>query len=98
MFENIGSKIKILAVVTCWVGIIGGVILALVGIIRIEDGEWILFGSGLITALASWPSTFALYGFGQVVEDIHVMRNKPVAVSSMTVESETKKNDVLPEL
>lgn len=69
MFENIGGKIKGLAKVTCWIGIVASVILGIILIAADED----LVLTGIITAaigaVASWVSSFVLYGFGQLVEN-----------------------------
>lgn len=70
MFVNIGAKIKMLAKVLCWIGIVASVI----GGIAIMAGT----GSsgvlpGLLTivlgTLFSWIGSFVLYGFGEMVEN-----------------------------
>ena len=75
MFENIGGKIKALAKVVTWIGIIGSV---LAGIIMISAGSR---GSGgtlmvlpgllmmVIGSLSAWIASFVLYGFGQLIEN-----------------------------
>ena len=73
MFDNIGSKIKSLAKITCWIGIIFSVITS---IILISKGNNIAFlgyaFSGiaflLIGPLCSWVGSFLLYGFGELIE------------------------------
>lgn len=64
MFDYIGDKIKGLAKVICWVGIIASVVIGIV----IISGEVI---SGIITIVAgsilSWVGSFVLYGFGELV-------------------------------
>jgi len=69
MFDNIGGKIKTLAIAVCWIGIIGSVI---AGIVMIADDEDMLL-YGLLSILGgplfSWVGSFALYGFGQLVEN-----------------------------
>ena len=70
MFDNIGSKIKTLAKVVCWIGIIGSVI---AGIAMIATMGSVGVLSGLLTivlgALLSWVGSFVLYGFGEMVEN-----------------------------
>lgn len=66
MFNNIGGKIKGVASVICWVGIICSVIIggsmllnkysALVGVVVI-----------IVGALLSWVSSFLLYGIGELI-------------------------------
>lgn len=82
MFQNIGKKIKTLAKVICWVGIIcsivGGVVMAIsgVGILRYDaaSGVGAIVG-GLLTAvlgaLFSWIGSFMMLGFGEIVEKVN---------------------------
>ncbi len=69
MFGNIGGKIKSLAQVITWLGIIGCVIWGFVLMATDED----LISAGLMIAslgsLISWVSSFVLYGFGQLIEN-----------------------------
>lgn len=69
MFTNIGEKIKTLAKVVCWFGIIASVIS---GIAMIATSETLIL-AGVLTlvlgSLFSWISSFVLYGFGEVVEN-----------------------------
>ena len=74
MFRNIGGKIKGLAELITWLGIIGSVIC---GIILINQGSGYYGSSALATAgvvvivvgsLTSWISSFILYGFGELIE------------------------------
>ena len=70
MFDNIGSKIKTLAKVVCWIGIIGSII---AGIAMIATMGSVGVLSGLLTivlgTLLSWVGSFVLYGFGEMVEN-----------------------------
>lgn len=84
MYENIGNKIKSLAVVICWILIIYFVILGFV-----QMGHH-MFWSGLITivggALIAWVSTLTLYGFGELIDYI-----KDIKYSLGNTENELKK-------
>ena len=68
MFENIGSKIKILAKVICWIGISISILVAIV----LLASETV--GGGLLTlifgCLASWVGSFFTYGFGELIEKV----------------------------
>lgn len=66
MFERIGSKIKGLASVIAWVGIMASILLGIVLCVS----EMILIGLVVmvIGSLASWIGTFLLYGFGELIE------------------------------
>ena len=70
MFYDIGKKIKTLAKVVCWIGIIGSVI---GGIVMIATMGSVGVLSGLLTivlgVLFSWIGSFVLYGFGEMVEN-----------------------------
>ena len=70
MFENIGKKIKALAQTLCWIGIVASVI---GGMAAIASGEELAF-IGLIIIIAgsliSWISSFAMYGFGELIDKV----------------------------
>ncbi|WP_294362340.1 SHOCT domain-containing protein [uncultured Clostridium sp.] len=76
MFENIGGKIKTLAKVLCWVGIILSVLIAMILFIEAKEGSYktedlymklgciyLIFGP-----LVSWVSSFFIYGFGELID------------------------------
>ena len=73
MFENIGGKIKKVAEIVAWTGIICSII---IGIKIIGDAvgslKWGVikgvFYAG-IGALSSWIGSFVLYGFGTLIEN-----------------------------
>lgn len=81
MYTNIGGKIKLLAKVWAWLGIIasvGSAIAQLVMINRAPTGGManqgislmsILTAVGIVIAgtLVSWVSSWALYGFGELI-------------------------------
>lgn len=76
MFDNIGKKIKSLANVLCWVGIIASVITAIIMFVMVEEGpyrtEGLYMGLGfaflIIGPLSSWVSSFFMYGFGELID------------------------------
>ena len=74
MYRNIGAKIKTLAAVLAWVGIIVSVIagIVMIGIgVDSRDGEAMMaLGLGYIVLgpLLSWISSLVLYGFGELVD------------------------------
>lgn len=78
MYDNIGSKLRTVAMVCGIIGVIGAGIgfLAL-----IAGGGAVGFAaivSGLLALISSWP----LYAFGQITDDIHAMRENAAAPSS----------------
>lgn len=73
MFDNIGGKIKILAQVLCWIGIIASVSF---GFVFVVEGYYTAFGAILMMvlgSLGSWIGSFVLYGFGQLVENSDIL-------------------------
>lgn len=82
MFTNIGSKIKGLATFVCWAGIvlsvIGGISTISIGSRGYYGGSGVLPGLIMIVigSIASWLGSLVLYGFGQLVEDVSVLRSR----------------------
>lgn len=70
MFDNIGEKIKTLAVVTTWVGIIASIVGGFVMLVQgtFEGLLVMVFGS-----LGAWIGSFVLYGFGQLITNTDVI-------------------------
>ena len=70
MFDNIGGKIKILAKILCWLGIIASLTMGIFLMFVIGDGYAAL--GILVTALGplfSWIGSFITYGLGQLIEN-----------------------------
>ena len=82
MFQNIGEKIKMLAKVVCWVGIvgcvIGGIVLCAVGADSDEGGLMIGLGITLMILgpLVSWVGCFVLYGYGDLISRVRSIEEK----------------------
>jgi hypothetical protein len=74
MYTNIGGKIKLLAKVTAWVGVIGSIIAGIVMIYigTVSYDQVSLVGIGFIVMLAgsisSCVSTWFVYGFGELID------------------------------
>ncbi len=66
MFGNIGGKIKALAQVITWIGIIVSI---LIGIITMSTSGPVGILIAVAGSLISWISSFILYGFGQLIEN-----------------------------
>ena len=69
MFNFIGGKIKALAKVVCWLGIIGSVITG-IGMMASSRESEIILGILVIIlgSLISWIGSFFTYGFGELIE------------------------------
>ena len=94
MFSDIGGKIKVLAKVICWVGIICSVI---IGAILIGSLLYSIAGIVIIVlgSLLSWVSSFVLYGFGQLIQNtdqlvLHMQKPHTVKKQKSINEGETK--------
>lgn len=76
MFNNVGGKIKVFAMVVCWVGIIGSVIGGISMFVVAGETSYynrtplILSGIAIIIvgALLSWLGSLFTYGFGELIE------------------------------
>jgi len=78
LYTNIGGKIKGLAKVICWIGIVASVIAGIammVSMSQLNGGLGVLLGLVymVVGALVSWISSLALYGFGELIENTAVI-------------------------
>jgi multisubunit Na+/H+ antiporter MnhG subunit len=80
MYDNIGSKIKTLAIVLCVIGIIGCIISGIVFLAEIEVVKGLLFL--LLGPVLSWVGSFCMYGLGQAVENTEILISKMNKVNS----------------
>ena len=79
LYSNVGDKLCAIAKICGVIGVIAfivGVVFVPLTIITGDDAFIILAaafaGSGIGVLVSSWP----LYAFGQVVRDVHAIRNK----------------------
>ncbi|MBO4692915.1 MAG: magnesium transporter [Clostridia bacterium] len=72
MFSNIGKKIKKLATVLCWLGIIISIVCGIVAWVAADDeiGALIFLVVAVAGSLLSWISSFVLYGFGELIDKV----------------------------
>ena len=81
MYNNVGKKIMELAQIIGWLCFVAGII---AGIILLATGKqigWAVLGGGVVELVSS----FFLYGFGQLVNDIHEMKGNEPASAPMPV-------------
>ena len=98
LYENIGGKIKNWAK---WIFIVEAIGAVITGIVLLATDDDLIF-AGLLTLfcgpIIAWVSSWVLYAFGELVEDIHAMRNKyyPIAEDQTTTSKPTasKSNEV----
>ena len=76
MFFNVGEKIKVVARVWCFIGIVVSVVTGLA--LCALDGDLVLIGLIITIAgsLISWISSLVVYGFGQMVSNSDILANK----------------------
>ncbi len=88
MFDNIGRKIKALAEILSWIGI---VVFIIIGVLVAT--EFNAPGVGIAIAvvgfLVSWLSAFRLYGYGQLIEN-----SEEIKLSLEELIEEKKKNQL----
>jgi hypothetical protein len=82
MFRNVGSKIKTLSKVVCWLGIIVSILIGVIFIASsVISGENMIFGiiMGVICivggSIASWIGSFFTYGFGEIIDKLTEIAN-----------------------
>jgi ssDNA-binding Zn-finger/Zn-ribbon topoisomerase 1 len=76
MYDNIGGKIKGSAKIMF---IVGAIVEVITGIVLLATDDSLIFAGLLILFLGpilSWVSSWVLYAFGELVEDIHAIRDK----------------------
>ena len=90
MYDNIGGKIKSLAVWTFIGEAIGSII---AGFILMAEVDVLYILLVIFGPLVAWVSSWILYAFGEMVEDIHAMRNKitPASVQDAIDEANRQK-------
>ena len=101
MYDNIGEKIKNLAQVLGWICIIAGGIAALVlWFGELGEAGFLLGLAALVAGALSYVGTWALYGFGQLIEDTAAIRRRSESPAPQTPSAGTPtfENEDLPEL
>ena len=77
LYENIGRKIMVLAMVTA---IAGAVVSLLLGAVMCAGGTDSGMIAGVICVIfgpiGSWISSFLLYGFGKHIDDVQAIRKE----------------------
>ena len=89
MFENSGSKIKVLAKIMFWVLAVGSVIAALAAFGGFDFEEPLFYALFLGGPLVAYVVNLFLYGFGELVQNVQYM--KYVAEKAENKPAEEKK-------
>ena len=95
MFNNVGGKLKTLAKVVAWIGMIASCMLGLgsIVLVRIGVGAFIPIGFLMgflimvIGFLISWLSSLGLYAFGELVENSAIIAGKSDVTKVQTATS-----------
>ena len=92
MFENISGKLKVLANVLTLIGIVISVIY---GFIIMNDSPLAGLLAMAIGGLISWASSFLIYGFGELIEQMERSNNNTYVISKQLEQmlKENKKKD-----
>ena len=72
MFDNVGGKIKGVAQLVTWLGIIASVI-GFTVLVGNEDTTGLSFAVLIVGCIGSWLSSLTLYGFGQLIENTDII-------------------------
>ena len=90
LYENIGSKIKNWAKWIFVIEAIGAVITGLV--LLFTDEDLILYGLLTLVCgpIVAWVGSWILYAFGELVEDVHAVRDKISPIFKPIVKNETE--------
>lgn len=100
MFDNVGRKIMTLAKVIGILGIVAMCVSAILFLVGLFDDELLLIlgaigvGSGLVLLVSSWP----IYAFGQITEDVRDLRQDVYEIKERSDAGETVVSDELPEI
>ena len=94
LYKNIGDKVCKWAVFCGWVGVFA-VVIGMICMLLWLDGDdvFMILGiacmaSGVLSVISSWP----LYAFGQITNDIHAMQESGLGMAA------AKQEEELPEL
>ena len=68
MFGNIGSKIKGVAQVVCWAGIVISILVGIVTLLADDDLALVGLLTAVLGSLGSWVGSLFLYGFGELID------------------------------
>lgn len=90
MYDNVGKKIMTLAKVLGWIFLIAGIITAIV--FMSFGWKFFIVITPLIGGVLLYVSSWILYGFGKLVDDVSAMRYAAKETNQNTVSEE------LPEL
>lgn len=86
MFKQIGKKIKVLAVVFTCLGMLGSIITGII-LMANEMPEGALIMAGGI--LVSWISSFVLYGFGELIDQVCIIARNTSPYSGISPSGNT---------
>lgn len=111
MYDNIGKKIQSIAQITGWCALIIGALTWMILLLNGEaeylwygyskfvyttEDDWIAWVS-LLTGVSYYIASWFIYGFGQLVDDVHAMREKDSTPATPEAPSSNFYNN-LPEL
>lgn len=93
MFENIGRKIKVLAQVVFWVGVIGSCVAGLVVLVKMESaiGLLIMLGGGATALISGWLA----YGFGELIDKTTEIAQNANTLPKIQTAVERKSNNAV---
>lgn len=101
MFNNISGKIKLIAKIMCWVGIIfcgaAAIILLFAGVITDDIEQIQLAIMSIIMGLVSYVCSCLVYGFGQLIENTSSLNGIVLIEDKDEPKQEKPKQELSPE-
>ena len=76
MYNNVGSKIQVIGKVIGWIELIAGVIVWLYLCVINGSADELLAWIYLVAGVVGYICSSFIYAFGQIVNDIHAIREK----------------------
>ena len=103
MYDDVGRKIKVIAKVACWGGIVFFVIIGFQAGSLLEEitGEFnigIFLGAAIGGSFLSWLLSLFLYGFGELIENTNSIarRFEEISIVSETKHIKENNNEQIP--
>ena len=99
-FDDIGGKIKNLAKWSCWITILLIWITAPISFIVLASADWsaehcwIPLVGAIVGPIFVWYGSWAMYAFGEFVEDTHAIRNKYYPTEEEKAQREAEKEQL----
>lgn len=93
MFDNVGGKIKGVAQLVTWLGIIASVIGFMV-LVGNEETIGLAFAVLIVGCIGAWLSSLVLYGFGQLIDNSNLIASKINSEGAKSIDELISESDI----